>query len=141
MSQVQGIGAPRHAVAAPEARASRHTPTPAVPHRLDGAADDHRPRPLHQRLRTHPRRRVVRARITSYNVCYTKLLRAPGGAYALDAYRLAFVSLALPWIVGVIGIVVTRRAARRDWAADGVVVAPWREALAARRRAQRPEAD
>ncbi len=66
---------------------------------------------------------------------------APGGTYDLDAYRLAFVSLVVPWIVGIIGIVVTRRAARRDWAADGVVVAPWREALAARRRAQRPEAD
>lgn len=60
-------------------------------------------------------------------------LAAPDGDYDLDAYRLAFAALALPWAVGVIGILRNRRKAREDWAADGVVVPPLRDVLARRR--------
>lgn len=61
-------------------------------------------------------------------------IAAPAGVYDLDAYRLAFAALAVPWVIGVIGIVRTRRGARRDWASDGVVVRPVRDVLAERRR-------
>ena len=60
-------------------------------------------------------------------------LAAPGGDYDLDAYRLAFAALALPWAVGVIGIIRSRARARADWAADGVRVPPLREVLERRR--------
>jgi MFS family permease len=60
-------------------------------------------------------------------------LASPGGDYGLDAYRLAFAALAIPWAVGVIGILRSRAKARADWAADGVLVPPLREALERRR--------
>jgi hypothetical protein len=60
-------------------------------------------------------------------------LAAPGGNYDLHAYRLAFASLALPWAVGVVGILRNRRRARADWAADGVIVPPIRDSLAQRK--------
>jgi MFS family permease len=60
-------------------------------------------------------------------------LAAPGGNYDLDAYRLAFAALAIPWAVGVIGILRNRAKARADWAADGVLVPPLREVLERRR--------
>ncbi len=66
---------------------------------------------------------------------------APHGDYGLDAYRLAFASLAIPWAIGVTGILRNRAKARADWAADGVVVPPLREVLQRRRmrkRAPRP---
>lgn len=63
-------------------------------------------------------------------------LAAPDGNYDLGAYRLAFASLALPWGVGVLGILRNRRGARADWAADGVVLPPVRDAWA-RRKARR----
>lgn len=49
--------------------------------------------------------------------------------YDLDAYRVAFASLAVPWLIGVAGIIVTRSRARRDWAMAGVVVPPLRDAI------------
>ena len=58
---------------------------------------------------------------------------APDGNYDLHAYRLAFASLALPWAVGVFGILKNRRQTRADWAADGVVIPPVRDALAQRK--------
>lgn len=61
---------------------------------------------------------------------------APDGNYTLDAYRFAFAALALPWAIGVFGILRNRTKARADWAADGVVVPPLREVLQ-RRRLQR----
>ncbi len=61
-------------------------------------------------------------------------IAAPGGVYDLDAYRLAFAALIVPWMVGVVGIVRMRRAARLDWARDGVVVRPIREVISERRR-------
>jgi hypothetical protein len=60
-------------------------------------------------------------------------LAAPGGNYDLHAYRLAFASLVLPWVVGVCGILRNRKQARADWAADGVIVPPIRDALAQRK--------
>ena len=60
-------------------------------------------------------------------------LASPGGVYDLNAYRAAFAALALPWGIGVAGIIYTRRGARRDWASDGVVVPPLREAMGQRR--------
>lgn len=59
---------------------------------------------------------------------------APDGVYTLDAYRLAFAALVVPWAVGVVGIVRNRTKARADWAADGVVVPPLRDVLERRRR-------
>jgi len=60
-------------------------------------------------------------------------LAAPGGDYDLDAYRLAFAALAIPWAVGVVGIVRSRARARADWATDGVLVPPLRDVLERRR--------
>ncbi|MCB2411395.1 MFS transporter [Demequina sp. TTPB684] len=64
-------------------------------------------------------------------------LAAPDGNYDLDAYRLAFAALALPWAVGVVGIVRNRAKARADWAANGVLVPPLREVLERRRSGRR----
>jgi MFS family permease len=66
-------------------------------------------------------------------------IAAPDGDYGLDAYRLAFAALAIPWAVGVLGIVRNRAKARADWAADGVVIPPLREALARRRKTREPD--
>lgn len=60
-------------------------------------------------------------------------LASPDGDYGLDAYRLAFAALVIPWAVGVTGILRNRAKARADLAADGVVVLPLREALERRR--------
>lgn len=61
---------------------------------------------------------------------------SPQGArtYDLHAYRLAFATLALPWLVGVIGVIGSRRRTRTSMAADGVVVPPLRDAIARVRR-------
>ena len=61
-------------------------------------------------------------------------LAAPGGDYNLHAYRLAFAALAIPWAIGVAGIIRNRAKARTDWAADGVVVPPLRDVLKRYRR-------
>ncbi|MDT0165531.1 MFS transporter [Actinotalea sp. AC32] len=58
---------------------------------------------------------------------------AGAAALSLDAFRPAFGALALPWLVGVVGVLVSRRLTRRAMAAQGVVVPPLREALARRR--------
>ena len=51
-------------------------------------------------------------------------IASPAGAttYTLDEFRLAFASLALPWVMGVIGVIRSRRGTRAVMAADGVVV-------------------
>ena len=63
-------------------------------------------------------------------------LASPAGAssYTLDEFRLAFAALALPWIVGLVGVLRSRRLTRADLAADGVIVPPVREALRRYRR-------
>lgn len=65
-------------------------------------------------------------------------LRAPlDGALSLDAFRHALAVLAVPWVVGVVGVLASRRSTRADMAARGVVVPPIRQALANRRSARR----
>lgn len=66
-------------------------------------------------------------------------LASPAGAtvYSLDAYRLAFASLAVPWTIGLVGVLRSRRLTRADLAAEGVVVPPVREAIERYRRHRR----
>ena len=52
---------------------------------------------------------------------------------SLAAFRPAFAVMAVPWLAGVVGVVVTRRRTRRAWAAQGLVVPPFREAVRRRR--------
>jgi MFS family permease len=66
---------------------------------------------------------------------------SPAGArtYDLHAYRLAFATLALPWLVGVVGVIASRRRTRTSMAVGGVVVPPLRDAIAREReRRTRP---
>ena len=60
---------------------------------------------------------------------------SPAGAttYTLDAYRLAFAVLLVPWVLGVVGVLRTRRRARTELSAAGIPVPPLREALRRRR--------
>ncbi|SEJ37575.1 MFS transporter [Demequina mangrovi] len=55
---------------------------------------------------------------------------SPAGAstYTLDEYRIAFATMLVPWVVGVVGVLRNRRRARADMAAAGVLVPPLREA-------------
>ncbi len=55
---------------------------------------------------------------------------APHGAstYTLGEYRIAFASLAIPWIIGVVGVYVSRRDTRAVMAEDGILVPTMREA-------------
>ncbi len=63
-----------------------------------------------------------------------QLTAEPGATvYTLDEYRLAFAVLIVPWIIGVAGVLASRRRARLDMAADGVLVPPLREAWRRRR--------
>lgn len=52
-----------------------------------------------------------------------------GGMYSLDAYRVAFTVLLVPWVVGVAGVLSSRRRTRALMAEAGVVVPPLRDAL------------
>lgn len=56
---------------------------------------------------------------------------SPAGAttYTLNEYRIAFASLAIVWVVGLVGVLRNRRRTRRVMAADGVVVPPFRDAV------------
>lgn len=60
---------------------------------------------------------------------------SPAGTtdYSLDAYRVAFATLLIPWLIGLIGVLRARRGARADMAAAGVLVPPLREVIARRR--------
>ena len=59
-----------------------------------------------------------------------ELASRPGAAsYSLDDFRLAFAALLLPWLVGLIGVLRSRRLTRVDLAAEGVLVPPLRQAL------------
>jgi len=64
-------------------------------------------------------------------------LASPPGAttYPLDAYRLAFAVLLLPWVVGVVGVLRSRNRTRAALSAAGTPVPPLREVL--RRRSTR----
>jgi MFS family permease len=63
-------------------------------------------------------------------------LASPHGttSYSLDAYRLAFSTLIVPWVVGVIAVRRQRTLTRAELAELGVIVPPLREALARRPR-------
>jgi MFS family permease len=64
-----------------------------------------------------------------------QVVSAPGSTeYTLDQYRLAFASLLLPWLVGVAGVLHSRKRTRADMAASGVVVPRMRDAVQRRRR-------
>ena len=56
---------------------------------------------------------------------------SPAGAttYTLNEYRVAFASLAIVWVVGLVGVLRNRRLTRAVMAQDGVVVPPFRDAL------------
>jgi len=55
------------------------------------------------------------------------------GTYSLDAYRVAFSVLLVPWVVGVAGVLLSRRRTRAVMREEGVVVPPVREVLRRRR--------
>ena len=65
----------------------------------------------------------------------TLQLVSPPGAdtYTLDQYRIAFATLAIPWALGLAGVLRNRRLARADMARDGIHVPPLREVLRRRR--------
>ncbi|MCC2322650.1 MFS transporter [Cellulomonas xiejunii] len=60
---------------------------------------------------------------------------SPPGAtiYSLDAYRIAFAVLLVPWVVGVLGVLHSRRRTRVALSEAGTPVPPLREALRRRR--------
>jgi len=55
--------------------------------------------------------------------------------YSLDAFRVAFCVLLVPWVVGVVGVWRNRVRTRADLASSGVVVPPIRDVLRRRRGA------
>lgn len=59
------------------------------------------------------------------------------GPLSLAAFRAAFAVMAVPWVVAVAGVLVSRRRTRAAMAADGTVVPPIRAAIARRRAARR----
>jgi len=59
-----------------------------------------------------------------------QLVSPPGATtYTLNEYRVAFASLALVWIVGLVGVLRNRRLTRAVMAESGVVVPSLREVL------------
>jgi MFS family permease len=54
--------------------------------------------------------------------------------YSLDAFRVAFSVLLVPWVVGVLGVWRNRVRTRADLAATGVLVPPIRDVIRRRRR-------
>ncbi len=65
-----------------------------------------------------------------------QLVSPPGStSYTLNEYRVAFASLALVWIVGLVGVLRNRRRTRAVMAQDGIVVPPIREVIKRRRGA------
>ncbi len=56
------------------------------------------------------------------------------GGYTFDGFRVAWLVQYPVWILGIIGVLVTRGKARRELAADGVRIRPMGEVLRGRRR-------
>lgn len=69
-------------------------------------------------------------------------LAASAGAepLSIEAFRPAFAVMAVPWSVAVLGVLLSRRATRREMLAGGVVVPPVREVLARRRDSRAADA-
>lgn len=64
-----------------------------------------------------------------------QLVSPPGAVtYSLDEYRLAFAALAVPWLVGLVGVLRSRREARAVMVGEGVVVPPIRDVVRRYRR-------
>ncbi|WP_084038851.1 MFS transporter [Demequina sp. NBRC 110053] len=63
-----------------------------------------------------------------------QLVSPSGSQYGLDDYRIALAAMAVPWLMGVIGILSARRRTRQEMAARGQVVPPIRQALREGRR-------
>ncbi|WP_084104673.1 nitrate/nitrite transporter [Demequina sp. NBRC 110056] len=60
---------------------------------------------------------------------------SPGTSeYTLDDYRIALTAMAVPWVIGVAGILRSRRRTRALMASDGVVIPSLRQALREGRR-------
>ncbi|WP_061961494.1 MFS transporter [Demequina flava] len=60
---------------------------------------------------------------------------APGTSdYTLADYRIALAAIAIPWIMGIVGVLWERRRTRRFMADSGIIVPPIREAIARGRR-------
>ncbi|HEY3438898.1 MAG TPA: MFS transporter, partial [Actinotalea sp.] len=53
---------------------------------------------------------------------------------SLEAFRVAFGVMIVPWAVAVAGVLVSRRRTRRLMVSEGLVVPPMRDAIARRRR-------
>ncbi len=59
-----------------------------------------------------------------------QVISAPGAStYTLDEYRVAFAALVIPWAIGLVGVLRSRRQTRADMAAAGTHVPPLRHAL------------
>jgi len=64
-----------------------------------------------------------------------QIVSPPGATtYTLDEYRVAFASLLLVWLVGLVGVLRNRRRTRAVMAEQGIVVPPIRDALRRSRR-------
>lgn len=65
---------------------------------------------------------------------------SPGGAseHTLAEYRIGLATIALPWAIGITGVLRQRRRTRAQMAAAGVTVPPIRDVLARRRAASKP---
>jgi len=61
------------------------------------------------------------------------VVAGPGGGYTPEAFRVAWCVQYLVWGIAVVGVLRSRRLARRRMAEDGVVVPPLRVVLAQRR--------
>jgi MFS family permease len=70
--------------------------------------------------------------VTAFAVGAVLGLVAPDG-YTPESFRIAWTVQYVVWAVAIVGVVLARRAARRQMAAAGVVVPPLREVLARRR--------
>lgn len=64
-----------------------------------------------------------------------QVISPPGATvYTLNEYRVAFASLVVVWLVGIVGVVRSRTLTRRDMASAGVVVPPLKDVLERYRR-------
>jgi Nitrate/nitrite transporter len=77
----------------------------------------------------------VASLLVTFGVGVVLGLVGPGG-YTPEAFRVAWTVQYAVWAFALVGVLIARRRARRKMAAEGIVIPPLREALAARRRAR-----